>query len=130
MAWSRFTWVENVTKAIAARFNNEEEGIEEDKITAEEAKAAAERALSEIVTLKATVAAGSAVLGEDGTVGGPKGSPLTSSVVSSSAASNGQVPIANGSGGYAWGAQSGSLTEIDGGTPTETGATSIDGGAP
>lgn len=31
MAWGKFTWVENVTKAIAARFNNEEEGIEEAK---------------------------------------------------------------------------------------------------
>lgn len=29
MAWSKFTWVENVTKAVAARFNNEEEGIQE-----------------------------------------------------------------------------------------------------
>jgi|ERR1700722_308826 len=29
MAWSKYTWVENVTKAVAARFNNEELGIEE-----------------------------------------------------------------------------------------------------
>lgn len=31
MAWSKFTWVENVTKAVAARFNNEELGIQEAK---------------------------------------------------------------------------------------------------
>lgn len=35
---------------------------------------------------------------------------LPLSVVRSSAASNGQVPVANGSGGYAWGATSGALT--------------------
>ena len=34
MAWTRFTWVENATKAVAARFNSEEEGIEEAKTAA------------------------------------------------------------------------------------------------
>ena len=41
MAWVKYTWLENITKAVAARFNNEEEGIEEDKTAAAAALALA-----------------------------------------------------------------------------------------
>ena len=41
MAWEKYTWLENITKAVAARFNNEEEGIEEDKTAAAAALALA-----------------------------------------------------------------------------------------
>jgi hypothetical protein len=44
MAWSKYLWVENVTKAVAARFNNEEEGIEEAKTAVNTAKGEAETA--------------------------------------------------------------------------------------
>ena len=57
--------------------------------------------------LPLNVASGAAKLGTDGTVGGPSGSPLSSSVVSASGASSGQVPVANGSNSYAWGNASG-----------------------
>jgi len=44
MAWSKFNWLENVTQAVAARFNNEEEGIEESKAAAAAAQTTASEA--------------------------------------------------------------------------------------
>jgi hypothetical protein len=60
MAWTRFTWIENVTKAIAARFNNQEEGIEEDKTAAAAALAAAEARLAKSANLSDVASASAA----------------------------------------------------------------------